>query len=717
MTTKRIILLILLITLNWMFVSAQDYTGKELVKADNLNSLVETGIGLLFGAKDIEGEITKVTVTNDAVKKLSVNVEYTGFDNKWMKVSALDVEKTPVGSILSEPIQLSAGGNSANAELSFNADVGDEKVESVYLKLLICKKSKDVSGKVYYYNLAKQWKAAGLSVPDEEKIPDYIQEDLTLNIKPVPVGSASKLKDASQNTLPAPAKMVKVAENKNLYKSTITRQPMLIKGQMQVVQPATKGTSEVPKPPSGDVNTRMGRTGNTVLLADQNKAAFNVKRNPKLPATLQLNKEQIEKGAEGPGKTAIVLWDEILSDVDFNYGENQISDISTDIFPDMNENSGYYYYFPSTYKLVWNKDESYQLNILYGSGSEEGSGKVRLFAKLSPQVGSHEKQMVEELVKEYTAKHKLKFEKLVPMPLEKEPEIDLAGQLSSLYDIPAENVSASVSGLFDPIDVAWPMSTKNADDIMVGLKEIDLNGTLQLVPQGETPAMNIPVKISLDDENVLGRIEFVKNNWRNKVWKNEMPFPVRLKYIHALFLNKDEGGAKPYIYSWSLNDTEVPVLASVKFNTSAIPHLIDSKAKRIWVEYSVPDCITCKDDVINGLTGGTTKAREQKIEVTSYVKDDIGAHVIEVTIRSLYADPKGKQIIELAPVKLSEDFETYYISSLYVPEGKTAEYEYKVKIVTDDDIYRSDWIYSNEMSIDLNKSAIKNALGEYPGEE
>ncbi len=79
-----------------------------------------------------------------------------------------------------------------------------------------------------------------------------------------------------------------------------------------------------------------------------------------------------------------------------------------------------------------------------------------------------------------------------------------------------------------------------------------------------------------------------------------MPFPLKLKYIHAFFLSKEENGnTVPFVYSWSLGDKEIPVLASVKFNSSVIPKIVDANAQRIWVEYSVPSCNSCKDKILN----------------------------------------------------------------------------------------------------------------------
>ncbi|MGC9355834.1 MAG: hypothetical protein ACP5D9_18450, partial [Mariniphaga sp.] len=159
---------------------------------------------------------------------------------------------------------------------------------------------------------------------------------------------------------------------------------------------------------------------------------------------------------------------------------------------------------------------------------------------------------------------------------------------------------------------------------------------------------------------------------------------------------------------------EVPVLAKVNFNSSGIPKIVDIKAHKIWIEYSVPECILCKNKIINELIGGTVSSREQKIEVVSLVLERLNAYLIEVTVRSKYADTKGESIVELPAIKVKEDMESYFSQPLFVPDGQNLEYEYKIKIVTDDEILQSDWWYSNEPSLYLNKSLVEKVLGKLP---
>jgi hypothetical protein len=165
-----------------------------------------------------------------------------------------------------------------------------------------------------------------------------------------------------------------------------------------------------------------------------------------------------------------------------------------------------------------------------------------------------------------------------------------------------------------------------------------------------------------------------------------------------------------------LQNKVIPVLAEASINASVVPRLVDTKAERIWIDYAVPGCNDCSDKVLNELLGGTTRAREQRVEVVSYVKERTGALVIEVQLRSALADTKGQQIIELPPLKINEDGESYYLGPLFVPQDKKTEYEYRIKLVTDEDVFQSDWIYSTEPSLYLNKKLVEEALGEFPGE-
>ena len=68
--------------------------------------------------------------------------------------------------------------------------------------------------------------------------------------------------------------------------------------------------------------------------------------------------------------------------------------------------------------------------------------------------------------------------------------------------------------------------------------------------------------------------------------------------------------------------------------------------------------------------------------------------------------------MEITPLKIKTDDETFSIGPLFIPEEQKLEYEYRIKMVTDDEILTSEWIYSNEPSLYLTKSLVEKALGK-----
>jgi hypothetical protein len=679
--------------------------GKELTKASDVGAAVESGLGLLFGGGSIQGKIEKVLVTDETFKEIKLKITYSGFEGNWLKASVLKADRSVIGTITSAPVQLQAAVK--EAVISVTRQEADTTHDSNYLKLLVCKQKNDVTGQVLYFIMQKKWKTQGLN--NEKQNYGFINESLVIDLNAVPVGVAAQLKDGTAATvLPRPTNVSKMKINDVFYKNQKIERTASLK-------PVSTTTSSM------QVKPMMFRMTTQPPPADTAKKTITMK-----PVTINraalggLTQEQVTKGAKGPGTQAFSLWDEIRSDpgVNFDFSqEYKITNVNFDIFPDKNENSGYYYYFPASYSLQWDKENSYQLKFLYGSAdATTGEGMINMFMTITPSVSVGERRMIEALVRDHAVRNGKPFEKLMPLPWKESPKVDFAGILTSNYDVPADKIHTMATDIFDPVQVSWPMTSKKADDFMVALKSVNFQGNLQLVPEGELTGINIPVKIALGNDQTFGKIILQGNRWRGQLIKNEMPFPVRMKYIHALVLNQEENGYKtPYIYSWNLNDQDVPVLASVRINDATIPGFLDSKAERMWIEYSVPSCQPCMDKVINELTSGTISARQQKIEVVSYgIIERTGAYVIEVTVRSKFADPKGQSIMEITPLKVKADDQSYQIGPLFIPEEQKLEFEYKIKLVTDNEVLNSDWIYATEPTLYLTKSLVEKALGKFP---
>ena len=715
------ILLLLFICLIGYSQTDSNLKGQELKIATGVSAGIQSGIGMLFGAGKIEGSITKVIVTDATSKEIRVKISFTGYNGNWLKGSILTQNKTAMNSISYSPIQLSTGEGVKEVEMTFTKTKQDTIAESSFLKLMVCKRDEDITGLVQIYKLQKAWESSGFA----NHASDYKNEKIIIPIDPQPVGAAAQLSDAAPTTLPPPSGSTMVQFNKSMYMNRVP--PVTTK----ILKTSEQGTStDIRKDrPMPGVNDQQ-QSRETTKSGD--KATINPKSSeigyrtfpkPQTQVSSQnppSNPPPVSREPEGPKYERTPIFDEIKSEEEAGFMEGQeykISNISFDVYPDLNENSGYYYYTPASYSLLWDKDDSFQFRILYGSASGDAeNGNVNLKLTVSPSIYSSEKEMMRELVENYTQRNNLYFSKLWPLPLEGQSTVEI----STLQDyVENPGYETDITDLSDPIKIAYKVLDQQVDLMVVSLKERGNGGNIVIDPKGETfPPISIPVTIDFDDERTLGRIVLHRSSWRNEAIKNDKPFPIRLEYIHALFLKKEENGViKPFIYSWSLGGQKVPVLANVRFNDAIIPKMVDNEAlcKWMWVEYSVPACDQCMTDVMNNLTSGTVSSKQQKIEIVSYkILEATKAYVLEVTVRSILADPKSNSVIELPPVKIKTDGESYFAGPIYIPQGKNLEYEYKIKMVTDEEILNSDWIRSSEPVLYLIKENVKAALGKFP---
>ncbi|MGC9354464.1 MAG: hypothetical protein ACP5D9_11535, partial [Mariniphaga sp.] len=152
-TLKYFVLLLCMLFLSGIQNYAQNLIGKELVQTDDLNSLVESGIGLLFGAKDIEGDINKVIVTDENFNVITIQIEYEGFTDNWLKGSIIGTNKSVIEEIESEPVPFISNSKDIEMHLELKSDIENDAIESAFLKLIVCKNENDVTGRVFVYQL------------------------------------------------------------------------------------------------------------------------------------------------------------------------------------------------------------------------------------------------------------------------------------------------------------------------------------------------------------------------------------------------------------------------------------------------------------------------------------------------------------------------------------------------------------------------------------
>jgi hypothetical protein len=238
---------------------------------------------------------------------------------------------------------------------------------------------------------------------------------------------------------------------------------------------------------------------------------------------------------------------------------------------------------------------------------------------------------------------------------------------------------------------------------------------MKIKPQGsDLPVQEIPVRIRLIDENTFGRFGMTPADFRARNWRNETPFPLRLKYLHCMIIDKNKDGKEgPIIYSWNLGDMTIPSRCQVKFNTTAIPSWLDNyrgKQARIWLDYSVVDtCSPCNEAVFKTILSSST--RPQLSDVVFRIIpffDDYKVSYMDIEMRSIQGDVNGKTQTSFTPVHITRDSADYVAGKIYLPPGVDPAFDYRVTVVTRDGAeMRSEWKSRNSLSVPFGSFQLK----------
>src|SRR5207245_892074 len=183
-------------------------------------------------------------------------------------------------------------------------------------------------------------------------------------------------------------------------------------------------------------------------------------------------------------------------------------------------------------------------------------------ARLDSGVDVAEIDLAKQLLNAYRARNpqiadpQLGSMTLRPLPIDG-ADVSLGVGLRQ-YAIPQDKIAiVALSDVLGEIDVSWITDPTTKDMLQLALSEdVGINGSVTFKPTGGAiPSPQIPVTIQLADPGTFGLLR-----WRrDEAWRNSTPYPLRLRYLHALMLENNV----PIIYSWDLGDREVPPLAQV----------------------------------------------------------------------------------------------------------------------------------------------------------
>jgi hypothetical protein len=433
-----------------------------------------------------------------------------------------------------------------------------------------------------------------------------------------------------------------------------------------------------------------------------------------------VNKNIQDKNGKGPSAQPIYLLNEMRSDVSIEFED--ILHVWPQVYQDQNPESGIFYFLPRAYHLKWTPDEGYGMRMLYfASQEEEEEGDVNVELLVDAGIDSKEYEFAKDLVLAYTARHPgTKFTELRPLPIDKAPEVSIAGGLQHTFNIPPEKIIiTAISDALGQVHISLVTDWITKENLQLALfEDMGINGMLTLTPAGSAmEAQQRPIKVTVADHRTLGRIYWT----RGQKWRNQAPYPVHLKYLHVLSLQNNI----PIIYSWNLDNTEVSPMAQVEWDSRYIPKWLDGTAKFMWLDYKVEkSCDKCDEKVIAEITGGVTSVSADNITYETITPlADTGAYKIFIRTRSMYLHPTSRELKELPELPLNEDEQEYKIGPIYKVDRKTDEapsgeplFEYFITVVMPDGTMHkaTKWLPSESLRIMIGQVQIKEALGYLP---
>lgn len=542
---------------------------------------------------------------------------------------------------------------------------------------------------------------ASQAAPEQGAPPQVAPKQVVMKLRPRPLGAARQLKEqAGVLSLPP----------------LVAAEPAPPKSRSPATRPITR-----PVVQSAALDNLVLRKTTPVLEALPSRGQM-----VRVPTwKFGIAKDISDQQGQGPSPSVLDLAEGLRADGVF--ARESLSRLSSRIFQDQNPASGLLYFLPRSYALDWAELTGFGLRMLYGASSEPGeAGEVMMAARLGAGVDAAEISVARALMAAYSRRHpQTKFVELRALPIEKPPEISLAGELSRQYEIPAEKIAvAAISDVLGEVDVSWVTDTVTKENLQLALvEELGINGTVTFTPAGGSlPPQSIPVHLRLAHPETFGR-----TLWRRgQPWRNTTPYPVHLRYLHALLLE----GNSPVVYSWSLEspglqDLPIPPGGRAEIDGSTVPSWLDGRSLSMWLEPQ-PDgsCEACDQAVVAEVTGGVTSLGSSEITFHTITPlADLGAYEISVTVRSRYFDARTRQLRTQPTLPLSADNQDFRLGPIYLINRQPGEsvpgdplFEYLLEVsMPDGRTHRATrWIPSDNLRVLVGKVQVEQALGSLP---
>lgn len=671
---------------------------------------------LVLGGK---GRLERVVVTEDSERRLALKVSHAGLAGRDLTAQALDDDRKRLAGISEAKVRLEEAAGEVVLALTLDDDAPRDAFTSGFVQLIVTRPGRAAPQLIRLYPAVKQWQR------------DIAPENLVLDLALEPEGDAAALPMGTGPPLVLPLPPLRPLALQTMQPagagSPLELKPVTMMGLQRHptgMRPATPGTPAVQPPTAVSEHTAVAEP---LLTASASRHITTLR--PITGFHFGVPEEVTDLGGLGPNMTRpFRLTTRVRASLDMN--PDDVTTLWPEVFPDRNPNSGIFYFIPRAYHLDWNPDEGYGMRMLYQAATDgDAAGQVAISVRLTAGVDGSEMQLAHALL---AAAHGDDFEELRPLPLASEPEVSISDDLGVQYDIPADKVSVhAISDALGEIVVSWVTDPVTKENLQLALVEdVGINGRVVLTPAGqgaEVWPLSVPLRIRLADRATLGR-----PRWRRgEQWRNDTPFPLRLRHVHALLVE----GSEPIIYSWRPvgDNTTVLPRSQVRFDAARVPVWIggaaDARVKRVWLDYVVPqdrDRDAYDRELLTSITGGVTTLGAYSITFRSLTPlADTGAAEMSVMVRSRYFDPQSREVRHKPAVAITEDGHEYTIGPVYLVNRQPGEeipddplYEYSLSLVMPDgqEHVGSDWIAGNRLRVLIGTYQIRQSLGHVPGQ-
>jgi hypothetical protein len=342
--------------------SAQNFSGlqnKKLNRIDDIGSLLESGLGSLFGGK-LKGTIDSVIVTYDAEKTMKVRVFYTGFDNGFFAVSTMSDAKKKQNEITAGKFSRATAASPAECSLTMNASVAKgTKIESPYLRIDIGK-SENKPGQVVVFALNKKWKT------------DLDPQNVVINVALRPVGIAANLKSNEVKDV-MPAKNIEFDPKVLYYTPADTKLKTLRTGGGNLFYKRYTYSSMWPVDISGTwVNADAETRGITKLVVVNNETIQGFGKCS--PQDCDWGKTTITS-LGGNSFRAVFEWSYKKTTLNIVYGSNQLTATQTDTYTAGGATKTYTYTFKKNLQMVYLAPRIYTLSQVATMNTDNPAGQ------------------------------------------------------------------------------------------------------------------------------------------------------------------------------------------------------------------------------------------------------------------------------------------------------------------------------------------------------